>query len=54
MVEDGPFCIVLAFTGSNPSSQSRREGTGEASRHLQAVKGAVEVLNGLRASRGPR
>lgn len=49
-----PVLHCFGFHWFKSSSQSRREGTGEASRHLQAVKGAVEVLNGLRASRGPR
>lgn len=54
VVEEGSIVRCFGFPWFKSSSQSRWEGTGEASRHLWAGKGAVEVLNGLRASRGPR
>ncbi len=53
MVGEGPLYIVLAFPGSNPLHKVDGRETGEASRHLWAVKGVVEVVNGLRAARGP-
>lgn len=50
----GPIVHCFGFHWFKSSSQSGREGTGEASRHLWAMKGVVEAVNGLRASRGPQ
>lgn len=53
VVEEGSLYIVFGFPWFKSFLQSGWEGTGEASRHLWAAKGAVDVLNGLRALRGP-
>lgn len=50
----GPIVHCFGFHWFKSSSQSGWEGITEASRHLWVVKGVVEVLNRLRAQRGPR